>query len=213
MLYIKKSNEPKELTAYKKKEGACYGDFSNPDGKTQVEKSLLDEQGYLCAYCMKRIYETETRIEHWTPQSDSKYGKKLALEYKNMLGVCYGWISNTEKYCEANRGNIPLTIKPTDINLINQIKYTKNGDIYSDDEKIDSDLNITLKLNIETLRNNRLSVWEAIEEALNIKSKNKEWSIQLLEKQLKKLEEKDSEGKYKEYCGIGIYFLRKRLKK
>ena len=51
MILIIKQCEPVSLHLHRNTFGA---DFDGLD-KTELRKSLLAEQGYLCAYCMKRI--------------------------------------------------------------------------------------------------------------------------------------------------------------
>lgn len=86
MLYIKKGKEPSSLTSYKK------GKFAYFDGcnKEDIRKHLLDEQGKLCAYCMRRIDENHMKIEHWYPEDRLTESQKL--DYKNMFRVCEGHI-------------------------------------------------------------------------------------------------------------------------
>jgi len=82
MLYIKKGHEPDSLTKYRKEKFAYYDGFKEKD---DIRKYLLEEQGYLCAYCMRRIDMEHMKIEHWYPEdllSDIE-----CLDYKNMLGV------------------------------------------------------------------------------------------------------------------------------
>ena len=57
MIEIKKGTEPKELLEYRKKEFASYADMKG-DVKEKVMKSLLSEQGHLCAYCMSCLLYT-----------------------------------------------------------------------------------------------------------------------------------------------------------
>ena len=52
MLYIKKGREPESLIKYRKKKFAYYDGY---DRKDDIRKNLLIEQGFLCAYCMRRI--------------------------------------------------------------------------------------------------------------------------------------------------------------
>ena len=74
MIEIKKGKEPYELLSYRKKARANY---DNMDCKQTVLESLMREQGYLCAYCMRRIPEERelpfgvkpATIEHWEAQS------------------------------------------------------------------------------------------------------------------------------------------------
>ncbi len=50
--------------------------------KDEIRKKLLEEQHYLCAYCMRRIEDNgrRTSIEHWYPLSRDK---EKALDYKS----------------------------------------------------------------------------------------------------------------------------------
>ena len=64
MKKIIKSKEPKEWTEYRLTPGVKYSPIS------ELREALLKEQGYLCAYCMRRIptkdgnSEETSRIEH-----------------------------------------------------------------------------------------------------------------------------------------------------
>lgn len=91
MIEIKKGTEPKELLEYRQQKFASYADMP-ADVKKKVIKSLLLEQGHLCAYCMSRINADDgkhkTTIEHCTPQSATT--EKERLDYKNMVAVCWG---------------------------------------------------------------------------------------------------------------------------
>lgn len=64
-MHIRKSAEPKEWTEYKNIPGVQFS------GIPALQESLYREQGYLCAYCERRIpvrdkMSTEDhRIEHW----------------------------------------------------------------------------------------------------------------------------------------------------
>ena len=92
MRYIEKHAEPKSLAEYKKQVNAYY-DGCN---KSDIRKRLLEDQGYLCAYCMRRIYDESSvdggvppmKIEHWFPESQCSEFQKL--DFRNMLGVCMG---------------------------------------------------------------------------------------------------------------------------
>lgn len=66
MLYIEKKQEPEELIQEKRKGLNCYSDLSGKP-KEAVQISLLEEQGCLCAYCMRRITLKDMQIEHYLP--------------------------------------------------------------------------------------------------------------------------------------------------
>ena len=67
MILIRKGKEPPSLTRYRKLPYAYYDGF---DKKAEIRESLLREQGFLCAYYMRRIDQEHTRIEHWKPEAE-----------------------------------------------------------------------------------------------------------------------------------------------
>lgn len=83
MLYIQKRQEPSSLTKYRKQKFAYYDGY--PD-KDDIREQLLEEQGHLCAYCMRRIDKEHMKIEHWYPEDRLTDAERL--EYRNMLGAC-----------------------------------------------------------------------------------------------------------------------------
>lgn len=54
MIFIQKSREPQKLLEYRLKKNSRFDDM-DADVKDALRMSLLQEQGYLCAYCMGRI--------------------------------------------------------------------------------------------------------------------------------------------------------------
>ena len=111
----------------------------------------MKEQGWICAYCMKRIPEKdknpEVTIEHIIPQSIEP---EKAMDYNNMLAVCNGNRGKGHKKfmtCDAHRGNDKMVVNPCDKDIIDTIGYKNDGTIYSTDSKIDHDLNKSLMVN------------------------------------------------------------------
>jgi uncharacterized protein (TIGR02646 family) len=170
-------------------EKAHYDDFPK---KSVLRASLLQEQGYICAYCMQRIEDNplKTKIEHWKTRADYNKeatkcedkkdfkGQKKAIEgtldYDNLMAVCEGK-TNDSDHCDTERGkdNPTLTVNPTDKRTIDSIQYLKNGKIYSEDTKIETDLNKHLNLNLQTLQDNRQKVLNDIWMAFEIRCKGK----------------------------------------
>ena len=64
--------------------------------KDEIRKNLLEEQHYLCAYCMRRIEDNgrKTSIEHWYPLSQDKEKALVMLMYV----FNHSSISTTKKY-------------------------------------------------------------------------------------------------------------------
>lgn len=224
MRYIEKHAEPKSLAEYKKQKNAYYDGCNKAD----IRRRLLEDQGYLCAYCMRRIYDDSSvdggvppmKIEHWFPESQCLEFQKL--DFRNMLGVCMGNAGQPYSCttCDSHRKDKMLTINPLDKNLVQQIKYESHtGKIYSENKQINEDLDDTLNLNYEgsdfSLCRNRYNALEACKDKLNAMRRNKpgDWPKSSLEKLLNIYENKDKEGKYKEYSGIVIWYLKKKLKR
>lgn len=143
MKYIQKDirNEPQSLKTYRSTPNATYDDCNKAD----IRLALLKEQGFICAYCMKRISDKMdkrgnpiTRIEHYTAQSTEE---SLRLNYLNMLGVCNGNEGNPRRllHCDQSRGNILLTINPCEARCETLVKFRPDGEIYSDDETINTE--------------------------------------------------------------------------
>ena len=219
MRYIQKGEEPESLTQYKKNKNAYFDGYSNKD---DVRENLLKEQGYLCGYCMRRLKQcSDVKIEHIVPQSVLGGNERETLNYKIMLGVCYGNAKKGRPYkcltCDAHRKNADLNINPFDENCIKKIKYKSDGRIYSEDKEIDTDLNDTLNLNYDGedayLVKNRREVLEACRQKLERMQKMGIYKRSLLEKMLCEYEERDENGQLKPYSGIVIWYLNKKLHK
>ena len=129
MLYIEKKTPPREMARKVSeiksspewkaiKDGntsAIRSEFDNLP-KDTIRESLLEEQHYLCAYCMRKIQNnSHTSIEHWFPLSKNK---DQALDYRNMLAVCDGgenWKGSGKKIlcCDACKADeVKLNISP-----------------------------------------------------------------------------------------------------
>ncbi len=127
MRLIIKNKEPKSLTNYKNKSHTRYNDMDF-NVKQDVKKSLLNEQGGLCAYCMTRISITNnkafdtSKIEHFKPQSKFK---KLELDYNNMLLVCSGKYDGFET-CDTSKKDSIIKLNPTNYSTLINIRYKKN---------------------------------------------------------------------------------------
>lgn len=212
MLYIQKRQEPSSLTKYRKQKFAYYDGY--PD-KDDIREQLLEEQGHLCAYCMRRIDKEHMKIEHWYPEDRLTDAERL--EYRNMLGACEGHIPGSkgiDDTCDTHKGNEVIHVNPQDKSSISQIKYrTATGEIYSEDPKIQKDLHITLNLNSEKhqlMKNRKETLDAAITEMYRMKQSGT-WNRKLLENMLAYYEGIGSNGKKKEYAGIVVWYLRKKL--
>lgn len=213
MIYIQKGPEPTSLTEYKKQQYA-YFDGCN---KEDIREKLLQEQGDLCAYCMKRIDKDHMKIEHWYPED--RLSEKERLDYRNMLGVCEGHIDGQkgkEDTCDTQKGNQLITVDPRDIRTISEIKYkSKSGEIYSDNVEIQKDLDKTLNLNSRghRLPQNRKDTLDAVIFELSKMYPKGNWTKEKLESFIAEYSKKDVKGQKKEYLGIVLWYLNKKRRR
>lgn len=62
----------------------------------EAKAFLLQEQEYLCAYCQRKLIQSEASIEHVIPKEHSK---ELSTNYHNLVAVC----ANPSKDVNDNR--------------------------------------------------------------------------------------------------------------
>lgn len=210
MLNITRLPEPLSLIAYRQQPNAEYDGSQFTPVKSDIRTKLLISQGYLCAYCMTRITDDRLlmKIEHWKCQDNYP---QYQLNYTNMFAVCLG-STPKEQHCDSSKGNQDLTIDPANnikkVELF--IKYTRMGEIYvENDNNISKDLNVTLNLNHDRLKRNRKAILDSIITKL---SKNKGSATKKdLDELLEKYSQTNSNGEKMPYCGIAIYYLKKKI--
>ena len=216
MKRIVKGNEPTSLTEHR---AAQHSSFANLN-KTDVRASLLAEQGHLCCYCMKRIPETNetpgSKIEHFLCQDDHRQEE---LNYNNMLLACLGneGFPHRLQTCDSYKGNKPLAITPSSNgrNIEDLINYKANGEIYSNNEQLNEELDSVLNLNMQTLKENRCVIYETVRDRIIAevgKHKNNNLKRGFLQREKQKWLAL-SESKYIEYCMVGVYVIDKKLRK
>ena len=119
------------------KEPHYKNDFSTDDTdganrRKDLRKELVNEQGKICCYCMKRISVNSSHIEHFLPK-ETFLDKDLL--YDNLFASCNGEGSNIicDEYCGHRKGNWwrEDMISPTDIEVEKVFKYAPNGKISS----------------------------------------------------------------------------------
>ena len=169
-------------------------EFFNPKAKSQLRKKLLEEQGYVCIYCQKRVVENEDiSIEHIRPKS--LYGK-LEFDYFNLTISCsYKGKGST---CDPKKAEKELLAFHT-CDLENDIIYNLNGEISSNNPDLEKDIKL-LNLNKITLKRKRLAalrgfLYQPIKEDGKIKKK----LIEYKEDELKYIAEQLKEKNFGQY--------------
>lgn len=220
MILIRRGKEPDSLLQYRKSHpDACYEELPSKERK-DIRRQMWTEQKGLCAYCMRQIKNPEAvRIEHYNARHPEGgiYTAESTLDYKKMLGVCYGnsfqpEVREADTTCDVHRGNVPLTVDPYNLYSIRKIRYTSEGYITSDDKEIKTDLDETLNLNCRTssLPENRKNVLDQTKKEIRklCGNKNHEAYLDILKKLYKRYTEKEM---LIPYCGIVIAWLEKEL--
>lgn len=248
MIYIRK-REPAEGVQAELKEKAESSEWQNISEtdttamrrvfdqlscKKEIRQCLLEEQHYLCAYCMSAIENKELHmsIEHLIPLSKCK---EKVLDYRNYLGVCRGGADlprNRSRCicCDASKGNQELqSVNPFDETQMNQIRYLSDGTIYYEQRNTDSeeyvksmksDLFQILKLNGEydqatgvvkrdtktSLVKNRKDAYEECENYILELSEQGVLTKEQLERDLQNILEKEH---YEAYDGVRIFLLKR----
>jgi len=214
----KRYKEPKALTEYRSTPNATYAGLHG-GVKQALREALGSEQGFICAYCMSRIKPDVqgTVIEHYITQvrhTESRFDEQThqenQLNYNNLLGTC-----NDFRSCSSIRGNVPLTVNPSDISCEHLVRFRNDGVAYSTDARVQSDIG-TLKLNDQTLKDNRKVVIDVAREKLASQSPSKGWSNQLLVRHTDEwlsLKTTPYGLAYREYCMAAVHYLKSKTRK
>ncbi len=222
MKQITKNNEPRALIQHR----AQKDNYDNLN-KNELRDSLIEEQGHICCYCMCRIPHKlkqheidnnypDSKIEHVKCQSKNR---NLELNYHNLLLACNGrhGYPRQMQTCDTFKGENDLSFNPADNakNIEDCIKYSANGEIYSDDETINRELNEVLNLNTKDLKDIREVFYKGIQERIIRKGKRRQGKD--IQKRTYESEKQEllmlKKGKYIPYCMIGIYLINKKKNK
>ena len=217
MRFIKKKQQPQSLIEAKKTVPLPkYGELDT-QVKDDIRTHLLEEQGFICCYCMQRIEANKMKIEHYKAQNEDKY-PELQLEFGNMLAACKGEIENDPRnilHCDSAKGKEDLVlINPHDASkkyIFEQLKYTASGEIKSDNEDVQKELEKILNLNQEQLKNLRKSIIDGIVEMISRGFKKEPVKKSFLENQIEKANTR-KKAKLSPFCQVKIYYLEKKLR-
>lgn len=207
MRKITKGPEPKEWTKYRQPPNVQY------QANNALRSALLKEQGYICAYCMRRIptrdqNSTEkSRIDHILSRSNHP---ELQLSYNNMVICCPGAITN-DFHCDKRKGENDITFDILSDYFVSTLSYsTKDGEISSSNPQYNDQINNILNLNNPLLKKNRLLVLRGVIKTIS-QNVSKTWTPTLLQRLYTLWNEKDSQGSYQPYHGIVLWYLARKI--
>jgi uncharacterized protein (TIGR02646 family) len=223
MKQITKIQEPNSLVQHRANQPAYYHNLPLA-AMNDLRANLLLEQGHICCYCMKRIPEKieidktvsyEMKVEHFLCQ-DRNEG--LQLTYSNLLGACTGNEGRPKKLqtCDTRKGDLDFSINPTstapDCETI--IKYNSEGEIYTDNEALNNQLNDVLNLNMQSLKDARREVY--LEVQRNVEAESKKYADRNLKTTFFEQEKTKwlarAANKHKPYCMVAVYYLNKKIR-
>jgi len=147
------------------------------------------------------------KIEHWRCQ---ELYPAEQLDYRNMLGACMGneGQPRSKQHCDSYKGNASLSRNPANPahRIEDFVRYLGNGRVESHDDQFNHELNDVLNLNHPLLVNNRKAVLDSFISSFPPQTLGSlAWQRKL----------NDWNGvngsELHEYCGVVIYWLRKRL--
>ena len=205
MIPINKEAEPQEWTNRRTTPGVV-----KFEPIRELKEALLREQGYLCAYCMRRIpakdgrESADSKVEHLKSQYDRG---DLQMEYTNLAICCPGYL-RSEAHCDKSKGPRSISFDLHSPELSKAVLYNaRDGSIYSKDEVLNSEMNELLNLNHYLLKYNRLEKLEALREEMNRLG----WKKGTIRRKLEKYSSKNQEGKLEPFCGIMIWYLQRKI--
>jgi uncharacterized protein (TIGR02646 family) len=178
------SNIPTILKSDNRKEAfdenislGCYSDSKNRYKARSVQKKLNEIYNLKCAYCEQKLLDAPKHIEHYRPKNTYYW---LAYSWDNLLlscGSCNSTKSDNFKikndrvvYGNENfedihelgdsydRSEVPLIINPEKDDVLELIEYTKNGIVFSNNERVNHTIKNACKLNRDELVQKRLPI-------------------------------------------------------
>jgi len=217
MEYInKRINEPRKLVKFRRKykldEKIKFKkeiDFNHLDQTTAqcLRNILLEDQGYICCYCQKKIPEKKlpgSKIEHFLCQENNK---DKVFDFRNLFIACNGQFGQIETCDTIKKSKKLKAIDLLNSDMFREIKYTKKGKIYSIINLIDEDIEM-LNLNDQNMMKSREAISDSIRFIKKkILSKGGDFNKQIAKRVLE-WESKDENGMFREYKGAGLYYFR-----
>ena len=163
LTYIGKKNP--EDPKYKSTYGGLDADVID-----DLKDGLLNEQGWVCGYCMQKINKDNMSIEHHCEQAicNGENGTTdRTLDYTNMLAVCSGKRAK-ELHCDTKKSQfntttgLPMNVSPLVEPHMATIEYSSTGYVKSTNTVYDGEINRFLNLNTPYLRDLRSKKFKQI---------------------------------------------------
>lgn len=196
MRHITKTTPPQEFVEYLKTPDVSFDGLSGVP-KEALRQRLLEDQGYICCYCGRRIdNDKHTKIEHIKCQKKHKH---LALCFKNMLASCDGGeqdradrvLPKHKVHCDAKKANEDIPTSPLDEKIEDYLMFFPDGTVKGKDN-IGKELIRILGLDTDFLtiqRRNAIKNYKVLPVL--------DWQAEV-----ERLKIKGLDGKYEEFCFV-----------
>ena len=209
MREIVKGTEPTSLADHRRTAPTDYNGYRE---KQTLREYLVVEQRGICCYCMGRIHPKELtmKIEHFLSHSGHP---DMRLVYTNLFGACLGNMKGgAETHCDTFKGSKKFSYHLcTSGSIHNEIKYKSDGEICSDNQQLDTELNTILNLNFPVLKKARKSTLDGFKDYLSKSVKGKLSNEKIIKLRDKWLGVGNSDI-LNPYCMIVVHYLEKKIK-
>lgn len=161
-----------------------------------VKLSLLEDQGWICCYCNKRISERH-HVEHLIPRSGNGAYPGHDIDYANLLACCLQARGRKEeRTCGDRKGSHSIPITPLQPECETRFLYLLSGRVSpaaTGDAEAETTIAI-LGLNTANLRKQREGVLQGLQEILE----------QADDEELRHIRDsysqRDENGRWEEFC-------------
>ena len=228
MRQIRKNPEPGYFVNWKKKfqlqngRRAVYDDLKGTKEYFSLKKSLLEEQGYLCCYCERKIGQgknlSDCDIEHFMPRhpdhrvlsaQECVVCENAQLDYMNLFASCKGENADGADHCNHKKDNwfnFRTCISPTDQKIAGILGFKLSGEIFIADP-VGAEMVKHLNLSSYILEQQRKAAFDTM---LDVEFEDedlfddKDYVEAVIEDY-----DNMQDGEYAEFCSMITYCLRK----
>ncbi len=145
-------------------------------------------------------------MEHWRPQVH----EETRFAWSNLFGACLGGEGQRKalQTCDTRKGDAEIKVHPGR-QPETWVRFNHaTGELFSDDEVVQRDLDVTLNLNDERLCELRKEALDAF--LARTEGRGKKWSAKRIEAMLGELNTPGADGRLQPFVGVMERYLRKR---
>ncbi len=203
MRKITKGNEPAELMSWKRKNPrGRYDDLSHLE-RGAINQATRKEQFGLCAYCCKKIGESDSMNEHVEAQN---IAKNRTLDFSNIVASCI-----TPKQCDAAHGSQPLPLTPLMVECETELKFYFSGEVEGLTDRAKQAIDV-LNLNNQSLIAKRKQQIKTLVMPPDTTESVLFWDSETIELFISEyLQKVDNDGKLEAYSPVLVNVLRQKL--